>query len=267
MFTSDLPAARLRVWCGFWLGMTVKPSIWSETSSTAGNSRAAFFWTPDHTRVIKAILAKARRGTKVYYLTGNHDEFMRQFVRKQLRLGKVRLVNEVVHLTADGRRLLVVHGDRFDVVMARMSWLAHLGDVGYEALLWSGEKLNRRLRKRGMPDSPVSAWIKNGVKSTVQYLSGFDAQIIARCRRDDLKGVVCGHTHHAETRHIRLGIVSYNCGDWVESCTALSEDFGGHISILRAPPVVRRERIRPRGGRHQPPGAGAGGFSSTVSAP
>jgi UDP-2,3-diacylglucosamine pyrophosphatase LpxH len=198
--------------------------------------KSRFFWTPYHTRVIKAILAKARHGTKVYYLTGNHDEFMRQFVHKQLRLGKVRLANEVVHTTADGRRLLVVHGDRFDVVMREMPWLAHIGDFGYETLLWGSDKVNGMMRKLGLPAAQFSSQIKVGVKSAVQYLSGFDEQVMARCRTGDFKGVVCGHTHHAETRPIRMGIVSYNCGDWVESCTALGEDFNGRISILRAEP-------------------------------
>jgi len=216
-----------------------------------------FFWTPHHSRVIKAVLNKARHGTKVYYLTGNHDEFMRQFVANQLRLGKVRLANEVVHTTADGRRLLVVHGDRFDFVMTQMAWLSHLGDFGYEALLWGSAKLNGFRRSIGLPDSKLSSQIKVGVKSLVQYLSGFDEQVIARCRKDNLKGVVCGHTHHAETRHIRMGVVSYNCGDWVESCTALGEDFSGHISILHAdsPPPVREPKSRGLNGatRHDSP--------------
>lgn len=210
--------------------------------------RKKFFWTPDHTRVIKAILARARHGTRVYYLTGNHDEFMRQFVHKQLRLGKVRVANEVVHTAVDGRRLLVTQGDRFDVVMTQMPWLARVGDIGYESLLWGTHKLNRMRRELGLTDSQLSARIKTGVKSAVQYLSGFDEQVMARCRRDGLKGVVCGHTHHAETRLIRLGIVSYNCGDWVESCTALSEDFSGVMSILYAPPAARpigRSRSHP----------------------
>ena len=202
--------------------------------------KKSFFWTPDHTRVIKAILTKARHGTKVYYVTGNHDEFMRQFVSKQLRLGRVRLVNEVVHTTADGRRLLVVHGDLYDVVMTQMPWLAHAGDVGYEAVLWGGDKVNRLLRRFALPEVPVSAKIKLAVKSVVQYLSGFDEQVMARCRADGLKGVVSGHTHHAETRQIRMGIVSYNCGDWVESCTALAEYARGNISILRAAATPRR---------------------------
>jgi UDP-2,3-diacylglucosamine pyrophosphatase LpxH len=171
---------------------------------------------------------------------------MRQFVAKQLRLGKVRLANEVVHTTADGRRLLVIHGDRFDAVMTQMPWLAHAGDFGYEALLWGSARLNRLLRKFGRPDSQLSSRVKTGVKSAVQYLSGFDEQVMARCRQSDLKGVVCGHTHHAEARQIRMGIVSYNCGDWVESCTALGEDFEGRISILHALPAQPR---KPKPGR------------------
>ncbi len=202
--------------------------------------RKKFFWTPDHTRVIKAILAKARHGTKVYYLTGNHDEFMRQFVHKQLRLGKVRVANEVVHTAADGRRLLVIHGDLFDVVMTQMPWLARVGDIGYEGLIWGTHKLNQLRREMGLSDSQLSARIKTNVKAAVQYLSGFDEQVMARCHRDGFKGVVCGHTHHAEARLIRMGIVSYNCGDWVESCTALSEDLKGVMTILHAPPLARK---------------------------
>lgn len=192
-----------------------------------------FYWTPDHTRVIKAILAKARHGTRVYYVTGNHDAFMRQFVSRQLRLGRVRVRNEIVHVTADNRRLLVVHGDLYDAVVTTLPWLAHAGDTGYEALLWGGTRLNGLLRKLRLPELPVSAGIKLAVKSAVQYLSGFDEQVMARCRADGFNGVVSGHTHHAEARMIRLGIVSYNCGDWVESCSALAEDASGRISILR----------------------------------
>jgi UDP-2,3-diacylglucosamine pyrophosphatase LpxH len=192
-----------------------------------------FFWTPAHTRVIKAILAKARHGTKVFYITGNHDEFMRQFVSKQLRLGRVRVRNEIAHTTADGRRLLVIHGDVFDAVVTQMPWLAHAGDVGYEAALWGGAKLNALLRRLDLPDLPVSSHLKLAVKSAVQYLSGFDEQVLARCRTDGFNGVVSGHTHHAEARMIRSGIFSYNCGDWVESCTALAEDARGRISVLR----------------------------------
>ena len=199
--------------------------------------KTRFYWTADHTRVIKAVLAKARRGTKVYYLTGNHDAFMRQFVGNRLRLGGVRLMHELVHTTADGRKLLITHGDQFDAVMQNMQGLAFAGDFAYEALLKLSDRLGRLQDRFGIARGfSVSAFIKTGVKSLVQYLSGFDEAVYYECRRRGLNGVVCGHTHHAEVRQVRNGVVSYNCGDWVESCTALAEDSRGHIRVIHAVP-------------------------------
>ncbi|HUR39979.1 MAG TPA: UDP-2,3-diacylglucosamine diphosphatase [Verrucomicrobiae bacterium] len=192
-----------------------------------------FFWTPDHSRVIKAILAKARRGTEVYYLTGNHDAFMRQFVKKRLDLGRIRVAHELIHTTADGRRLLVQHGDQYDAVIRNLPGLALAGDFAYETLLKASEWLGRSQKRYGVaPGFSLSAFAKYRVKSLVQYLSGFDDAVYYQCRKRGLAGLISGHTHHAETRHIRNGIVSYNCGDWVESCTALAEDKHGHIRIL-----------------------------------
>ena len=199
--------------------------------------KTRFYWTPDHTRVIKAVLAKARRGTKVYYLTGNHDAFMRQFVGNRLRLGGVRLMHELVHTTADGRKLLVTHGDQFDAVMQHMQGLAFAGDFAYEALLKLSDRLGKLQDRFGIARGfSISAFVKTGVKSAVQILSGFDQQVYDQCRRRRLNGVVCGHTHHAEARQIRNGVMSYNCGDWVESCTALSEDARGQLRIIHAAP-------------------------------
>ena len=200
--------------------------------------KSKFYWTPDHTRVIKAILAKARRGTRVYYLTGNHDAFMRQFVKNKLRLGRIRVVHELVHTTADGRRLLVQHGDQFDDVVNALPGLALAGDFAYEALLKVSDRLARVQERFGMlPGVSVSSVIKTGVKSFVQYLSGFDDAVYYACRKRGLNGVVCGHTHHAEVRQVRNGITSYNCGDWVESCSALAEDAYGHIRIVHDAPA------------------------------
>lgn len=199
--------------------------------------KTRFYWTAEHTRVIKAVLDKARRGTKVYYLTGNHDAFMRQFVGNRLRLGGVRLMHELVHATADGRKLLITHGDQFDAVMQNMQGLAFAGDFAYEALLKVSDRLGRLQGRFGIaPGFSISAFVKTGVKSLVQYLSGFDEAVYYECRRRGLNGVVCGHTHHAEVRQIRNGVMSYNCGDWVESCTALAEDNRGHIRVINAVP-------------------------------
>ena len=213
--------------------------------------KTRFYWTPDHSRVIKAILAKARRGTRVYYLTGNHDAFMRQFVRNKLRLGRIRVMHEVVHGCADGRRLLVKHGDQYDTVVRNLPELALAGDFAYEALLKLSDRLQPLQERLGVaPGFSLSAFVKTGVKGLVQYLSGFDDQVYYECRRRKLNGVVCGHTHHAESRQIRNGIVSYNCGDWVESCSALAEDAHGHIRILHALP--ERPTIVPMGQRPLP---------------
>ncbi|HVT36256.1 MAG TPA: UDP-2,3-diacylglucosamine diphosphatase [Nevskiaceae bacterium] len=194
--------------------------------------KSRFYWTPDHSRVIKAIISKARRGTKVYYLAGNHDGFMRQFVKNQLRLGKVRIAHEVVHTTADGRRLLVTHGDTFDDVINGLPWLAYAGDVAYEALMEASKLLNRAGARMGLPYWSLSAFTKTAVKTAVQYWSGVDNKMLHRCRSENLAGVVSGHTHHAEIRMLRPGITLHNCGDWVESCTALTEDRDGNIEIV-----------------------------------
>ncbi|HUP92367.1 MAG TPA: UDP-2,3-diacylglucosamine diphosphatase [Solimonas sp.] len=195
--------------------------------------KSRFYWTADHTRVIKAIIAKARRGTKVYYLTGNHDDFMRQFVRRRLRLGRIRIAHEVVHTTVEGRRLLVRHGDQYDAVVRSSPALALAGDVAYEALMKLTDVTHAVADRFGLPHWSPSAFAKHKVKSLVQYLSGFDDQVYYECKRRGFNGVICGHTHHAEARHVKNGVVSYNTGDWVESCTALAEDFRGHMEILR----------------------------------
>ena len=196
--------------------------------------RSHFYWAPEHSRVIEQVLTMARRGTEVFYIAGNHDGFLRQFLRSPRHYGPVHLANEVVHTTADGRRLLVLHGDAFDDVVG-VQWLAHAADAGYEGLLWASMRLNRVRQRLGKSELPLSSATKSRVKSAVQYFSGFDEKVIHRCRIEGYQGVICGHTHHAEMRYLRDGITSYNCGDWVESCTALAEDRYGQLEILRAP--------------------------------
>lgn len=207
-----------------------------------------FYWTREQSMVIRRLLTKARRGTRVNYLAGNHDAFLRQFVRTRLRLGNIRLMREAIHSTADGRRLLVTHGDRFDTFVNRFPRMSLLADFGYEKLMRLSDRVNVARRAFGLPELSISARVKDGVKSVVQLVSGFDGAVIEECRTRRLHGVLCGHTHHAETRLIRDGITSYNCGDWVESCTALAEDFNGVIRIIhydrRTPTNVRRIRSR-----------------------
>lgn len=191
-----------------------------------------FYWPQEHTNVIRKVLTKAKRGTKVYYVTGNHDEFLRKFVGYQLELGNIKVVNEHVHTTADGRRLLITHGDAFDVITRYHRWVAMAGDVAYEGAMRFNYWFNRGRRALGMNYWSLSAFAKQRVKAAVNVVSLFEDSVARECQRRGLDGVVCGHIHHAEIAE-RHGVTYHNCGDWVESCTALAEDHNGRIQILR----------------------------------
>lgn len=193
--------------------------------------KSKFFWPQEHTNVIRRVLTKAKRGTEVIYVTGNHDEFLRKFVGYDLQLGNIKIVNEAIHTTADGRKLLITHGDLFDVITRYHAWVAKLGSVGYEGLLKINNAVNTLRQKFGLPYWSVSAIAKKKVKSAANFVNEFEVALAAECARRQLNGVVCGHIHQAEIRNI--GSVQYhNCGDWVESCTALAEDQAGNIEII-----------------------------------
>lgn len=192
--------------------------------------RGGMFWPQSHTNVIRRLLTMSKRGTEVIYVTGNHDEFLRGY--SSLVLGNIRLVDEAEHLTADGRRLLVIHGDQFDVITRYHKWLAFLGDHAYGVTLLLNRWLNHWRRRWGYGYWSLSAYLKQRVKKAVNFISDFEQAIAHECLRRGFDGVVCGHIHHAEQR--RVGEVEYlNCGDWVESCTALIEHQDGRIELYR----------------------------------
>ncbi len=191
-----------------------------------------WFWPQEHTNVVRKILTKAKRDTQVVYITGNHDEFLRKFVDYRLEIGNMRLANEAIHITADGRRLLVTHGDFFDVITRYHKWIAMAGDALYENTMRFNYWFNRGRSLLGMRYWSLSAFAKQHVKTAVSVVSTFEESLARECRRRKLDGVVCGHIHHAEARNID-GVDYYNCGDWVESCTALAEDQNGKIHIIR----------------------------------
>lgn len=224
--------------------------------------RSTWFWPQEHTNVIRKVLTKAKRGTRVYYVTGNHDEFLRKFVDYRLEVGNIRIVNDAVHVTADGRRLLVLHGDWFDVITRYHRWIAFAGDFAYETTMAANFWFNRARSMLGMRYWSLSAFAKQRVKTAVNVISRFEDAVARECKRRGLDGVVCGHIHHAEVREID-GVSYHNCGDWVESCTALVEDMNGKISVLRwveidhlneRPKVtpLYRELSRGRGSESQP---------------
>lgn len=190
-----------------------------------------FYWPQEHTNVIRKVLTRAKRGAQVFYITGNHDEFLRKFVDYKLDIGNIRLVNEVIHETADGRKLLVMHGDMFDVITRYHRWVAVAGDAAYNAMMLANRRFNQVRRTVGMPYFSLSAYAKQKVKAAVNIVTEFESSVAKECDQRGLDGVVCGHIHHAQIRDVD-GITYYNCGDWVESCTALVEDMNGHIQIV-----------------------------------
>jgi len=190
--------------------------------------KARTYWPQAHTDVIRRILTKAKRGCRVVLVTGNHDEFLRRY--SDLVLGNIELADEAVHVTADGRRLLVIHGDQYDHVVQVHKWAAVLGDKGYTLLLGCNRWFNRLRAMFGYGYWSLSARIKQRVKGAVNYIWAFEDAVARDADRRDFDGVVCGHIHYGEIRSI--GEVAYfNCGDWVESCTALVEHHDGRIEL------------------------------------
>jgi UDP-2,3-diacylglucosamine pyrophosphatase LpxH len=189
----------------------------------------AWYWPQSHNDVVQKLLRKARKGTRVIFVPGNHDEFARRYVDHSF--GGVEVVDEWIHETADGRRLWVTHGDLFDGVIQCAKWLAHVGDSLYEFTLRLNRHLNVWRARLGLPYWSLSKYLKHKVKRAVSYVSDFEVAVAREARRRGVHGVVCGHIHHAEMRRID-GILYCNDGDWVESMTALVEHADGRLELL-----------------------------------
>jgi UDP-2,3-diacylglucosamine pyrophosphatase LpxH len=205
--------------------------------------RKAWFWHQSHNDVVQKILRKARKGTRVLFIPGNHDENFRDFTGH--RFGRVAVVYEAIHRTADGRRFLIMHGDHFDGIVKYAKWLAFLGDSAYNLALDINTTFNYVRRKLGFSYWSLSAYLKHKVKNAVEYIGNYEHAIVGEARRRGVDGVICGHIHHAEIRDID-GITYCNDGDWVESCTALVEHVDGRLEILHwaqvyTPDVPRKQ--------------------------
>lgn len=192
--------------------------------------RKRIFWLQAHTNVIRRILTKAKRGTQVVFVTGNHDDFLRRY--SGVDLGNIKLTDQAVHTCTNGERLLVVHGDKYDSVVQTQKWLAVLGDWGYETLVVFNRHFNRVRHYFGMGYWSLSAYVKHKVKSAVSFINAYEEAVVEDCTKKGFKGVVCGHIHHPEIREIN-GVDYYNCGDWVESCTAIVETQLGEMKLLQ----------------------------------
>jgi UDP-2,3-diacylglucosamine pyrophosphatase LpxH len=188
-----------------------------------------WFWHQSHNDVIQKVLRKARKGTRVTYIAGNHDEAMRHFLG--LSFGGIGIRDEAVHVTADGRRLLVIHGDLFDAVVQRAKWLAHLGDAAYILTLKLNQWFNHLRAKMGFRYWSLAQFLKHKVKNAVSYIGDFEDALANEARRRGFDGVVCGHIHKAEIRDVG-GVLYCNDGDWVESLTALVELESGELRLI-----------------------------------
>lgn len=213
-----------------------------------------WYWPQAHNDVVQKLLRKGRKGARIVYVPGNHDEFLRDYLGSHF--GGVEVRDAALHETADGRRLLVIHGDQFDVVVRHARWLAHFGDWAYVSALNVNTLVNRLRRGLGFPYWSLSKWAKLRVKNAVNFIGTFEAALATEARRVGAHGVVCGHIHHAVIGE-REGIQYINSGDWVESCTAVVEEHDGSLRLIDWAQVARGRQQRARGNeRRQPAKAG-----------
>jgi UDP-2,3-diacylglucosamine pyrophosphatase LpxH len=188
------------------------------------------FWPQSHTDVIRRLFTKAKRGSRIVYVTGNHDDFLRRY--SGIHFGNIELCDEVVHETLSGKKLWVLHGDAYDGVVTCHKWLALLGDWAYESMLHVNRWYNKLRQYWGFGYWSLSAYLKHRVKRAVMYIHEYEHLLMRDAHKAGLDGVVCGHIHHAEIRQTEQGWYG-NCGDWVESCTALVEHEDGRMALLR----------------------------------
>ena len=190
-----------------------------------------WYWHQSHTDVVREVLKKAKRNTKVVWISGNHDEFLRPLIPYKITFGNVEIANQYTHIGIDGRRYLLVHGDLFDGITRLAPWISFLGDRAYDILLTINTKFNWWRHKFGFGYWSLSQFLKNRVKRAVDFMFQFEQNLASYCKRKDFDGVICGHIHRSEIKTID-GVVYMNSGDWVESCTALVENYSGTWQVL-----------------------------------
>ncbi len=199
--------------------------------------RRGIYWPQPHNDVIQKILRKARKGTRVIYIPGNHDEMVSQFAGVY---GNIAVENQTIHETADGRRILIIHGHELDTVVQNIRWLAVLGDAGYQFLLSLNPLINFFRRRFGLGYWSLSAYAKKRVKDAVSFIGRFEEAVVRYATDHHVDAVLCGHIHSAAIR--RIGATTYyNCGDWVETCSALIERPDGTIELVKYDPLIRRD--------------------------
>jgi len=192
--------------------------------------KSGWYWPQIHNDVVQKLLRQARKGACVRYIPGNHDEFLRDYYGTHF--GGIEVLEDAMHVSADGKRYLVIHGDLFDVVIRHARWLALLGNRAYDLAIWLNTYFNAIRRALGLTYWSLSQWAKLKVKNAVNFIGEYERALAAEARRRGVDGVICGHIHHAVIRN-DFGLSYINCGDWVESCTAVVEHFDGRFEIIR----------------------------------
>jgi UDP-2,3-diacylglucosamine pyrophosphatase LpxH len=192
--------------------------------------KRSWYWPQLHNDVVQKLLRKGRKGARIVYIPGNHDEFLRDFFG--IHFGGVEVVDQFIHEGANGKKYLVIHGDQFDVVVRHAKWLAFFGDWAYVSALNLNTVLNYCRRKLGLTYWSLSAWAKLKVKNAVNFIGKFEETLVSEAQRQKVDGVICGHIHHAAD-HETNGIHYINTGDWVESCTAVAENFDGTFELIQ----------------------------------
>lgn len=198
--------------------------------------RKGWYWPQEHNDVVQKILRRARKGAKVFYIPGNHDEAAREYIG--FAFGGVQVVRDAVHTTADGRRFLVTHGDEFDGIVKYAKWLALIGDQAYVFLLNLNTIVNAVRRKLGFTYWSLSAYLKHKAKTAVEFIGNYETAVAEEARRRQVDGIICGHIHSAVIRQME-GVLYCNDGDWVESCTALVEHDTGALELINWAEVLR----------------------------
>jgi UDP-2,3-diacylglucosamine pyrophosphatase LpxH len=214
--------------------------------------RRGWHWPQSHNNVVEALMAKAHAGTPVVYIPGNHDEVMRSYLGTHF--GGIEVKAQDEHVTAAGERLLVTHGDQFDVVVMNAKWLAHVGDRAYNMALVLNVWVNRVRRLWGGQFWSLSNWAKQQIKRAVNFIGEYENVLADEARRSGYDGIVCGHIHKAELRPVD-GILYVNCGDWVESCTAIVEHQNGRLELIDWARTVRNANPRKRRRQRAPEAA------------
>jgi UDP-2,3-diacylglucosamine pyrophosphatase LpxH len=203
--------------------------------------RSSWYWPQTHNDVVQKLLRASRKGTRLIYVPGNHDEFLRDYYGTHF--GGIEVVEDLIHVGADGKRYLVIHGDLFDFVIMHARWLARLGSAAYDLAILINTHFNRIRRALGFTYWSLSKWAKLRVKNAVSYIGQYEDTLAGEARRRGVDGVICGHIHHAIVRNMD-GLQYINCGDWVESCTAIVETHDGNLRVVHwktKPPVQMAE--------------------------